>query len=213
LHGRGVGSLTPTPPTPARSRSASPPTAPTRPPSSSSTGTSSGSSTARHSATASPVVAAGAPFWSCSPRPLPSDLTQPASSRTRAIAGRTRVWHVRSGARGGVADADGLDLAGVDGGLLLGLASTGQVGEEVRRVGGVLAGEPRLQPAQLTGWSSGMAPSRWRRPRWSCMAQVSTSGAAGHGAEDVRYGGWWVGSAGGETGGAWPVSRRLAQLV
>jgi hypothetical protein len=61
-------------------------------------------------------------LWSCSPRPLPSDLTQPPSSRTRAIAGRTRVWHVRSGARGGVADADGLDLAGVDGGLLLGLA-------------------------------------------------------------------------------------------
>ena len=92
---------------------------------------------------------AGLAAWSCSPRPPPGgpDPVSVDSLRSGTSPGRTRARLVRSGARGGVADADGPDLAGVDGGLLFGLAGIGQVGKEVRRVGGVLAGEPRLQPA------------------------------------------------------------------
>jgi uncharacterized protein YndB with AHSA1/START domain len=69
----------PDPPTPARSRSVSAPTAPTRPPSPWSTGIWSGWSTARRCATGSPGAAAGPASWSCSPRRPPTrpDPTRP----------------------------------------------------------------------------------------------------------------------------------------
>jgi uncharacterized protein YndB with AHSA1/START domain len=62
----------PDPATPARSRSASPLRDPTRPRSSWSTGAWSGWSTARPSATESPVAAAGPASWNCSLRPPPT---------------------------------------------------------------------------------------------------------------------------------------------
>jgi hypothetical protein len=85
------------------------------------------------------------------------------SGRGRSGGGLRRP--VRSGARGRVPDADRLNLAGVDGGLLLGLAGVGQVGEEVWRVGGVPAGEPR--PVRAGSSRRGAVPPRWPSPEGS----------------------------------------------
>ena len=88
------GSTTPTPSMPARSRSASAPTDPSRPPSSWNTDCLTGSSTARRSVTGSPVAAAGPASWSSSPRQPPTRPDQPPSVHIRAIR-----WPARTGQR------------------------------------------------------------------------------------------------------------------
>ena len=52
------------------------------------------------------------------------------------------------GPRGGVPDATRLGRAGVDGGMLLGLAGVGQVGEEVRPLHIEPAVEERIEAPQ-----------------------------------------------------------------
>ena len=102
-------------------------------------------------------------------QPEPSTLRSPGKLQGRRWRWSRRAWEwsrsqlAGSGSRGGVPDAARPDLAGVDSGLLLGLARIGEVGEESMgsRHG---TGGRTMHPSPAGSPRRGAAPARWPSP-------------------------------------------------